>query len=278
VRHVLSVTVLNVFLPALAFGLVVAARFDSTFLVIPLTGGMIILVGMAAGYAAYTVLPWFKNISRPVFGVMLFAAAFGNVTFLGLPVITEMFGAEQGYVAILYDQFASTPLLLTIGVLIASRYGSGKNVSLVSSIKRVLLLPPLWGALAGILVHLAGATVPRLVMDTAALMGKAVIPIMIFTVGLALDFQDVKRLALIVPALSLKLLFAPVLAWLIGSRLGLTGDTLKALTIEGAMPVMVISLVIADEFELDVPLTAMCIAASTVTLFFTMPVIMKLLF
>jgi hypothetical protein len=109
-------------------------------------------------------------------------------------------------------------------------------------------------------------------------MGKAVIPIMIFTVGLALDFQDVKRLALIIPALALKLLFAPVLAWWIGSRFGLTGETLKALTIEGGMPVMVISLMIADEFELDVPLTAMCIAASTVALFFTMPVMMKVLF
>ena len=274
----LSVTVLNVFLPALAFGLVVAAQFDSSFIVIPLTGGMIIVAGLAMGYAAYTLLPWFKNIPRPAFGVMLFAAAFGNVTFLGLPIITEMFGAEHGYVAILYDQFASTPLLLTIGVLIASRYGSGKSVSLASSLKRVLLLPPLWGAAAGIVVHVTGMTVPRLVLDTTALMGKAVIPIMIFTVGLALDFQDVKRLALIIPALALKLLFAPVLAWWIGSRFGLTGETLKALTIEGGMPVMVISLVIADEFELDVPLTAMCIAASTVALFFTMPVMMKMLF
>lgn len=277
-RHALSVTVLYFFLPALAFGLVAVARFDPSFVIIPLAGGMIIIAGLAGGYAVYTLLPWFKNIPRPAFGVMLFAAAFGNVTFLGLPIITEMLGAEQGYVAILYDQLASTPLLLTVGVLIASRYGSGKSVSLASSLKRVLLLPPLWGAVAGIAVHVTGAAVPQLVMDTTALMGKAVVPIMIFTVGLALDFQDVKRLVLIIPALALKLLLAPVLAWWIGSRLGLAAETLKALTIEGAMPVMVISLVIADEFELDVPLTAMCITASTVALFFTMPVVMKVLF
>ena len=46
------------------------------------------------------------------------------------------------------------------------------------------------------------------------------------------------------------------------------------MTIEGAMPVMVLSLVIADEFELDVPLAAACIAVSTAALFFTMPVMM----
>ena len=60
--------------------------------------------------------------------------------------------------------------------------------------------------------------------------------------------------------------------------LGLNGSVLKAVTIEGAMPVMVLSLVIADEFDLDVPLAALCIAVSTVALFFTMPVMMKLLF
>jgi predicted permease len=44
------------------------------------------------------------------------------------------------------------------------------------------------------------------------------------------------------------------------------------------MPVMVLSLVIADEFDLDVPLAAMCITVSTVALFFTMPAVMKILF
>ena len=42
--------------------------------------------------------------------------------------------------------------------------------------------------------------------------------------------------------------------------------------------VMVLSLVIADEFDLDVPLVATCIAVSTVAAFFTMPMMMKILF
>jgi len=127
-------------------------------------------------------------------------------------------------------------------------------------------------------VHAAGIAVPQIIFDTASLMGKAVIPVMTFTVGLALDFRDLRRLPVAVPALVLKLLAAPVLAWWVGSRLGLTSEALKAVTIEGAMPVMVLSLVIADEFDLDVPLAATCIAVSTVALFFTMPLMMRLLF
>ncbi len=60
--------------------------------------------------------------------------------------------------------------------------------------------------------------------------------------------------------------------------MGLAHEQLRAVTIEGAMPVMVLSLVIADEFGLDVPLAAGCIAVSTTALFFTMPVMMRLLF
>ena len=269
---------LNFFLPALAFNLISTAQIDKSFLAIPFTAALVTLSGMAAAYVVYRLLPWFKNIDRPAFGVMILAAGFGNVTYLGLPVITGMLGAKFGYVAILYDLLAATPILLTIGVFVAARYGSGKNVSLGASLLRVLKLPPLWAVAAGGLVQVLGLAVPQVVQDAAGLMGRAVIPIMTFTVGLALDFKDLRRIGIAVPALLLKLVLAPVLAWWIGSLAGLTGDQLRAVTIEGAMPVMVLSLVIADEFGLDVPLAAGCIAVSTAALFFTMPVMMGLLF
>ncbi len=269
---------LHFFLPALAFGLVATARVDRSFIAVPLTAAAVTLSGVAAAFVAYKLLPWFRTIERPAFGTLIIAASFGNVTYLGLPVITEMLGTQLGYVAILYDLLAATPVLLTVGVFIAARYGSGEAVSLASSLRRVLKLPPLWGVAAGMAVQATGIGVPQLILDTASLMGKAVIPVMTFTVGLALDFRDVKRLPVTMPAFVLKLIAAPVFAWWIGSRLGLTDGVLKAATIEGAMPVMVLSLVIADEFDLDVPLAAVSIAVSTVALFFTMPMMMKLLF
>ncbi len=277
-RHALSVTVLNFFLPALAFNLISTAQIDKSFLAIPVTAALVTLIGMAAAYVAYRWLPWFKNIDRSAFGVMVLAAGFGNVTYLGLPVISGMLGTKFGYVAILYDLLAATPILLTIGVFAAARYGSGKNVSFSASLLRVLKLPPLWGVAAGGLVQVLGIAVTPVVQDATGLMGRAVIPIMTFTVGLALDFRDMRRMAIAVPALLLRMFLAPVLAWWIGSRAGLSGEQLRAVTIEGAMPVMVLSLVIADEFQLDVPLAAGCIAVSTAALFFTMPVMMGLLF
>jgi predicted permease len=278
VRHALSVSVLHFFLPALAFGLIAAARVSKSFLSIPLTAAVVTLAGLAAGAVLYVVLPWFRSAGRPAVGVLLLSGAFGNVTYLGLPVITETLGQQYGYVAVLYDLLATTPILLTVGMLTAARFGSGKAVSLSSSLKRVFTLPPLWGVAAGAAVNVGSFPLPRPVIDAAQLMGKAVIPVMIFTVGLALDFKDLRRLPVAIPALAIKLLIAPVLAWQAGRMLGLAGEELRAVVVEGAMPVMVLSLVIADEFELDVPLAATCIAVSTVASFFTLPMMMHALF
>jgi len=270
--------VLNVFLPALAFGLVASASLDRTFAAIPATAAIVTLCCGAAVFGLYRLLPGGRSIAGRSFGVLFLAGSFGNVTYMGLPVITEMLGGRWGYVAILYDQLATTPILLTLGAFIAARFGSGSGLSVAGSLRRVLTLPPLWAVAGGVAVRTAGVTVPPLVLDTAMLMGQAVIPIMIFTVGLALDFQDVKRLPWAVPALLVKLVGAPLLAWRVGSALGLDGEALQSVTIEAAMPVMVLSLVLADEFDLDVPLAAACIAASTIALFFTMPLLMGLLF
>jgi predicted permease len=277
-RQALSAAVLHFFLPALAFNLVSSARIDQSFLAVPLTAACVTLIGMAAGFAVYKLLPWFRDIDRPALGVMILAAGFGNVTYLGLPMITGMLGAPFGYVAILYDLLAVTPILLTLGAFVAARYGSGKSVAVGASLTRVLRLPPLWGVVAGGFVQVIGIPVPPVAQEATGLMGRAVIPIMTFTIGLALDFKDLRRLPVAVPALALKLALAPILAWWIGAKAGLSAEQVKAVTIEGAMPVMVLTLVVADEFGLDVPLTATCIAVSTAALFVTLPLVMALLF
>jgi predicted permease len=277
-RHALSVVVLNVFLVPLAFNLVVSAQFDRTFVIIPLTGVLAIAVSMAAGFVTYRLLARFVEIPRSAFGILMLTAAFGNVIVLGLPVIVALLGPEQGYVSIVYDQLAATPMLLTAGVFFAARYGSGEVASFASSLRRVCMLPPIWGVAAGVAVHVLGIRVPSAVKDAAALMGSVVVPTLIFMVGLALDFRDLKRLPIAIPAIGLKLILAPMLIWWIGSQLGLVSDSLKAVCIAGAMPVMVTLLVIADEFELDVSLAAICITVSTVAMFFSMPVVLNLLF
>src|SRR3569832_1154816 len=52
------------------------------------------------------------------------AAAFPNVTYLGLPVLEKTFGPWARSVAIQYDLFACTPLLLTLVILLVQTHGT----------------------------------------------------------------------------------------------------------------------------------------------------------
>jgi predicted permease len=154
---------------------------------------------------------------------MILAASFGNVTYLGLPVITEMLGAQHGYVAILYDLLAATPILLTIGVFIAAAVRQRLPGIVRRGYQARAQAPPLWGVAAGMAVSTLAASRFKGVLETAGLIGKTVIPIMTFTVGLALDFKDLGVCQSQFSALVLKLGAAPVLAWWVGSQLGITG-------------------------------------------------------
>ena len=48
-------------------------------------------------------------------GVLILSAAFGNVSYLGLPVLTGLYGYEAAKYALFGDLLASTPLLWLCG-------------------------------------------------------------------------------------------------------------------------------------------------------------------
>lgn len=103
---------------------------------------------------------------------MLLASAWPNATYLGLPVLEKTFGPWARSVAISYDLFACTPLLFTLGVLLARRFGAGGLRQ--GFLAPLLRVPPLWAALAGLKAEW------RL-----AVMLEAAMPSMIFGIVLA---------------------------------------------------------------------------------------------
>ena len=107
-RDAINVLVLNVFLPALS-----VAVF---------------------GYLARRT-----SLSPEVTGVLVITATFGNVTYLGLPVLRELFGPPAIKYALFYDLLATTPILWLIGAPVAARYGTGGKTSLAGSLRRFLV-------------------------------------------------------------------------------------------------------------------------------------------
>ena len=86
----------------------------------------------------------------------------------------------------------------------------------------------------------------------------------------ALSLPEVRHASAIVPAVIIKLALVPLISAASAVLLGLDGHALASCVIEGAMPTMVLSLLIAEELKLDVPLAAFLIVVTTVLSFLTL--------
>lgn len=278
VRTSINLCVFNVFLPALCLTIFYTAKIDVEAILVPLTAAFSICTSLAAAYLVYLPLSKRMGLDSGETGILIIASAFGNVTYLGLPIIIELYGVGAAKYPIYYDLIATTPILWIVGAQIAGRFasipanGSTSSASLHSSLRTIAMLPPLWGCLAGAALQAAHVPIPEFILKALTMLGGIVTPLMIFSVGLAITIPNVKYAAIAAPAALIKLAVSPLVAFAAARLLGVQATALKSCVIEGAMPTMVLSLLIADKFNLNTPLAAFMIVATTTLSFAVLPI------
>jgi predicted permease len=201
---------------------------------------------------------------------VMLAAAFPNATYLGLPVLEATLGPSARSIAIQYDLFASTPILLTLGIWIAAKYGS--NASNAASFKGLLKVPAVWAALLAIILNLLAAPIPVMLKTFLQTLSQGVIPLMLISLGLSLSMprEQLHQLRSVFPALAVKLFFMPVVVLIAARLLNMQGMPFQAVVLEGAMPSMVLGLVLSDRYGLNSPIYAAIVTLSTVASLFTL--------
>jgi predicted permease len=267
VRRVITGLVYTLLLPALVLSVLWKTPLG-------LDSIKIALVAAAGVIAALLASQWlFRRSAAPqaVAGALILAAAFPNVTYLGLPVLEKTFGAWARSVALQYDLFACTPLLLTVGILIARRHGSSSDSA--PPLVALLKVPPLWAAILAVILNLFGVPLPGGLEEFLHTLGNGVVPLMLIALGMALSWEtrQLQRLPLLLPVLAIQLLAMPLLVWGLTALLGLHGELRTAVVLEAAMPCMVLGVVVCDRYGLDTSLYATTVTASTALSFFTLP-------
>ena len=270
-RQAINVTVLNIFLPALCVRTLYISRIDIETLLVPATAWITTLASLLLSLGVYSLLEKKMQLQPSEKGVLVLAATFGNVTYLGLPVLTSLYGNEAAKYALFYDLLATTPILWLFGASLASRYGEGRNLNIRESVSAIVSLPPVWAIFAGMALNLLQAPLPSFIIKALDMLGSLVVPLMIFSIGLALSLPKVSHAYAIVPAVVIKLAVVPFISFMTAALLGLSGNALASCLIEGAMPTMVLSLLIAARFKLDVSLSAFVIVITTILSFFSLP-------
>lgn len=268
--------VVDVFAPPLLFALSAQAEITPELLTVPL----ITVIGIALAFALlYPLLyhsPIGRGLSRQTRAAILLAGIFGNVLFMGYPTLTFLYGEIGGSYAAFADVLASTPLVWTFGVWIATRLGheGGQGASLW---RTVLTLPPIWGFVLGFAVNLSGIDATPLI-SAAKFIGQATIPIMLFTLGLSIPWGDLRPTRAVLAAVAVKLVLAPLLAWGAARLMfGTLHPAQIAAVLETAMPTMLMAASFADRFNLDVRAAALTAGWSSLLFLITLPLWIALL-
>lgn len=276
-RHVINTIVIKFFLPALCFKVIATSVIDINTILLPASAILTILISLLLSFAVYAIVQKFTSLNQKDKAVLVLAASFGNVTFLGLPLLTGLYGDDAAQYVLLYDLLATTPMLWFVGASIASSYGRGNKLSIKESIRSLAELPPIWALILGFTANFINLKMPDFLLDTLDLLSMPIVPLMIFSIGLALQKPKAKQTFIAIPAIIIKLCIVPIIAFIIALILGMKGLPLKCTVMEAAMPTMVLTLVITSQYKLDHKLAALTIVLSTAAAFITMPIIALLL-
>lgn len=251
-------------IPLICFKTTYTMPFSFSHLKISVVANLTILSCVLLSWIIYKIIASKKEIKAEVMGSLIICSAFGNVLYIGLPVLTKLYGAEGMSYAFTYDFLASTPLTWTVAVAVCMKYGRAKSFKLKDSFFTILKIPPIWGLITGIIFRECGITLPEEVINIFKAISAYVTYIMLVIVGISVKAVAPERLALSMPVILIKLLISPFLAFLFGNLAGLSGIPLNVCIIEAAMPSMLLSMIFATAFGVDMRTSVEMIFLTTI--------------
>lgn len=204
-------------------------------------------------------------------GAMILAGV-PNVTYLGLPVIEQTFGSWARSIVIQLDLFAAAPLVFTLGIMVARHYGEDQKAD-TKPVWLFLNAPPFWAAALAVLLNLNEISAPVWFFGVLQKLSAAVVPLMLFSLGLALSWKSVtvRNIPYVVPVILAKMLLMPLFAMVLAGYLTLESQSKAAAVLDLAMPSMVLGVVFCDRYRLDSSLYAMTVTVTTALSLITLP-------
>jgi len=223
-------------------------------LFIPAISPLIVWLG---GWCMVKLFIKTKPVDKLTEGGLKLSFGLANTSFVGFPLIAAYFGEQYISIAIICDQITFL-ILSTAGVVTAINASQRQALSVGVVLKRVLRFPPFLGCMAALIIpHLIDIKPAALFVDKLA---ATVGPLALFSIGLQLQFKGWRaELKTISAALLYKLILAPALVLLIFFSLGYKGIIPQISIFEAAMPTLLTSAVVADEYGLNPKLSNLII-------------------
>lgn len=278
-RRTINALVLYLFYPGIAYDVISRVHFGREIFLVPASIWFGLLAAMGLGWLVFSRLRGVWGISAPAIGALLIGCSFGNILSMGIAVLQSLFGPDAARYPIYADVIGISLLYWTLGAGVASVMGTKEQSFKLSAFAMTILkMPPVWAFFAGLMVNFFAIPMPQWVGTTAHLLGQAVVPSMLLTVGMSISLETVKRSPrMILMASAIKLIVMPAIVAAVAlPLLGMTEVTQVMILLAG-MPTMMATILLSERFGLDTEMLAAVMVVSTLGFFFTLPLMVFLL-
>lgn len=259
-------------LPCLIFDKIYHLNFNFSLILLIFAG---FISTSLAGIISVIVGRVFK-FSKPTILSMFVLSAFGNTLFVGMPVVSNVFGEEFVGEVIMYDSLAGAiPISILVPLILAMN--NGEKVTIVKNIKTIIYFPPFIGLVLGL--ALKDFKIPEFVFAPIRMFGDSATPVALFAIGLSLGFNAIKSsYKSTVIVLFMKMILAPAIFILILQCFGAAFDkSMLIAVLESSMPTATIVCVMVMKAKLDSNLAASSVAFGLVLSVITLPILLNIL-
>lgn len=236
-------------------------------------------LGWSLGF--YAVVAVLFSVARPVLPVaedrkdlLQFVALFGNVGFMGFPVMESLFGRESLFLAAVFN-LPFNFIIFTYGVVLLRR-GTGQRTGRVGNLREVFLTPVMVSLVVSFLLFVLDLRLPGPVLSFLELLGGITTPLSMITVGIMLARVSIRQ-SLLQPDLwwmaAARLLFAPTVTLLAGVLIPVRPETLWTAAVLTAMPAAANTPILAVEHNGPQREASQIVLLTSSLVFVTLPAI-----
>ena len=268
-RILLTKIIFYVTLPMLVF---------SSISKIPLHRDLLLLILAAPIIQAITfpIALWIANLfklERATKGSFIVGTMIMNTGMVAYPFFQLLYGKE-GLAKISLFDLGNGIITFTAVYFIATSFSIKRDFDLKESVKKVILLPALWGIILGIFVSGFEIRLPELIVNLTSMLGVPTVPLLLVSLGLYFEFQPPKNLAVLISAVAIRTGLGLLLAFLLVTFFNLQGLESLVVLIGSATPAGYNTLVFAAKERLDEDFAAAFVTYSIIAAVILIPILL----
>jgi malate permease and related proteins len=266
----LSRTAYFLLVPCFVFDIISRVDID-----IAVAGQMILYTSLTHILVALTafIIARLLNRSREITAAFVIIATFGNVGNLGLSIIDFRLGqAAQTSATIYFITIVLVSFVICVGI---SSWTRGTGLSAVLSVFKT---PALIAMVPALFFYGMDLEPPLFLSRITGLLGRAMIPVMLVTLGVQLSGLGKFNFSRdVVTASCLRLIAAPLIAFGLSFVFSLSGMEIRSGILQAGMPVAVLGSIIAIEYNIIPKFVTTAVLFSTLASLLTLTILLYLI-